>query len=81
MRALVAERGAPGGIELHDVIDPEPAPNQALVEVREVSLNRGECVTLRQQTEDGWRPGWDLAGIVVRQAADGTGPSARARVV
>ncbi len=81
MRALVAERGAPGGIELRDVIDPEPAPNQALVEVREVSLNRGECVTLRQQTEDGWRPGWDLAGIVVRQAADETGPAAGARVV
>jgi NADPH2:quinone reductase len=81
MRALVADRGAPGGIELRDVTDPEPAPNQALVEVREVSLNRGECVTLRQQAEDGWRPGWDLAGIVVRQAADETGPAAGARVV
>jgi NADPH2:quinone reductase len=81
VRALVAAPGAPGGIELRDVADPEPAPNQALVEVRAVSLNRGECVTLRQQTEDGWRPGWDLAGIVVRQAADGSGPAAGARVV
>jgi NADPH2:quinone reductase len=81
VRALVAAPGAPGGIELRNVADPEPASNQALVEVRTVSLNRGECVTLRQQTEDGWRPGWDLAGIVVRQAADGTGPAAGARVV
>jgi NADPH2:quinone reductase len=81
VRALVAAPGAPGGIELRDVADPEPASNQALVEVRAVSLNRGECVTLRQQTEDGWRPGWDLAGIVVRQAADGSGPAAGARVV
>jgi len=79
--ALVAVPGAPGGIELRDVPDPEPASNQALVEVRAVSLNRGECVTLRQQTEDGWRPGWDLAGLVLRQAADGTGPAAGARVV
>jgi NADPH2:quinone reductase len=81
VRALVAAPGAPGGIELRDVPDPEPQPIQATVEVRAVSLNRGECVTLRQQTEDGWRPGWDLAGVVVRQAADGTGPAAGARVV
>lgn len=81
MLALVAAPGAPGGIELRDVPDPEPASNQALVEVRAVSLNRGECITLRQQTEDGWRPGWDLAGVVVRQAADGTGPAAGAQVV
>lgn len=81
MRALVAAPGAPGGIELREVPDPDPARNQPLVEVRAVSLNRGECVTLRQQTEDGWRPGWDLAGVVVQQAADGTGPGAGARVV
>ena len=81
MRALVAAPGASGGIELREVADPEPGPSQALVEVRGVSLNRGECVTLRQQTEDGWRPGWDLSGVVVRQAADGTGPAAGARVV
>jgi NADPH:quinone reductase len=81
VRALVAVPGASGGIELRDVADPEPVPNQALVEVRAVSLNRGECVTLRQQTEDGWRPGWDLAGVVRRQAADGTGPAPGTRVV
>jgi NADPH:quinone reductase-like Zn-dependent oxidoreductase len=81
VRALVAVPGAPGGIELRDVADPEPVPNRALVEVRAVSLNRGECVTLRQQTEAGWRPGWDLAGVVLREAADGTGPDAGARVV
>ena len=81
MRALVAVPGAPGGIELRDLADPEPVPNQALVEVRAVSLNRGECVTLRQQTENGWRPGWDLAGVVRRQAADGTGPAPGTRVV
>jgi len=82
VRALVAAPRAPGGVELlRDVPDPEPAPNQALVEVRAVSLNRGECVSLRQQTEDGWRPGWDLAGVVFQQAADRTGPAPGAQVV
>src|SRR5712691_10025045 len=29
----------------------------------------------------GWRPGWDLAGVVERAAADGSGPGVGARVV
>jgi NADPH:quinone reductase len=81
VRALVAVPDAPGRIELLEVADPEPVPNQALVEVRAVSLNRGECVTLRQQTEDGWRPGWDVAGVVLRQSVDGTGPASGTRVL
>ncbi len=80
MRALVAARGKPGGLEIREVPDPAPHPEQAMVEVRAVSLNRGECIALRQ-VEDGWRPGWDLAGVVVQAAGDGTGPAAGARVV
>ena len=29
----------------------------------------------------GWRPGWDLAGTVIKQATDGTGPKVGSRVV
>lgn len=80
MRALVAAPGTPGGIELRDVPEPEPAVNQAVVEERAVSLNRGECTALHQ-AEDGWRPGWDLAGVVADPAADGSGPAEGTRVV
>lgn len=80
MRALVAAPDAPGGIELREVTEPTPASNEAVVEVRAVSLNRGECNALRH-AEDGWRPGWDLAGLVARSAADGSGPAEGARVV
>lgn len=80
MRALVAARGAPGRLEIRDVPDPQPRGDQALVGVLAVSLNRGECIALRQ-AEDGWRPGWDLAGVVLEPAGDGTGPGAGARVV
>jgi NADPH:quinone reductase len=79
MRAVAAAPKAPGGVEMRDVPEPIPLSNQALVEVRATSLNRGECNTLRQ-SEDGWRPGWDLAGVVVEPAMDGSGPKAGARV-
>ena len=77
MRALVASGG---GVELRQVPEPETGPDRALVRVRSVSLNRGECAALRT-AEDGWRPGWDLAGEVLRAAGDGTGPPEGARVV
>src|SRR3990170_5422243 len=80
MKAIVVAPRAPGGIELRDVPEPDPPHDHAVVEVRAVSLNRGECVALRA-AEDGWRPGWDLAGVVRARAADGSGPAAGARVV
>jgi NADPH:quinone reductase-like Zn-dependent oxidoreductase len=45
-----------------------------------VSLNRGEVRALATAPE-GWRPGWDLAGVVERSGGDGTAPAAGARVV
>lgn len=80
MRALVAAPGSRGGIELREVAEPEPGSDHAVVEIGAVSLNRGECSGLRA-VEDGWRPGWDLAGTVARGAADGSGPPEGARVV
>lgn len=77
MRALVA---ASGGVQIREVDDPVPASDHALVEVKAVSLNRGECIALGS-AEEGWRPGWDLAGVVVRPAADARGPADGARVV
>jgi NADPH2:quinone reductase len=44
------------------------------------SLNRGE-MRLFQARPEGWRPGQDIAGVVVRQAVDGGGPVEGTRVV
>ena len=78
MRALVSRQSAPYA-ELAEVPDPELRPDEALVEVKAFSLNRGE--TRRLQTlEPGTVTGWDLAGIVRRPAAEG-GPPEGARVV
>jgi NADPH:quinone reductase len=66
-------------VALSPVDPPEPAPDEALVAVEAFSVNRGEILLLQNgRTEP---PGKDIAGRIVRTAADGSGPSAGARVV
>lgn len=79
MRAIVAAK-APPHAELAELPDPGPLPNQALVEVRAFSLNRGETRRL-ESMEPGTATGWDLAGVVRQPAGDGSGPQQGARVV
>jgi NADPH2:quinone reductase len=71
MRALVADRSAPAGVSLQEAPEPEPGPDEALVEVRAVSLNRGEVRRLPARAE-GTIPGWDVAGVVLKGATEGT---------
>jgi NADPH:quinone reductase len=80
MLALVNTPGGNAPVELREVAEPQPAPNEALVEVRAFSLNRGE-LRLFQIRPEGWRPGQDISGVVLRQAADCSGPAAGTRVV
>ena len=80
MLALVNTPSGAGPVEVREVPEPTPAANEALVEVRAFSLNRGELRLFQVRPED-WRPGQDIAGIVLKQAADGTGPAVGARVV
>src|SRR6266704_4279964 len=77
MKAVVNN---PGGPAIMAVDDPRPGTGEALVAVRAFSINRGELDLLQTRTE-GWRPGQDIAGVVVEQAADGSGPAAGTRVV
>ena len=79
MRALVSMQSPPYA-ELAEVRDPEPHHDEALVEVKAFSLNRGETRRL-ESLEPGTVTGWDLAGVVKEAAADGTGPVVGARVV
>lgn len=79
-RAVVVDPDAPGRLVIRPVAEPVPDRGEAIVRVRAISLNRGE-VRRSTMAAPGWRPGWDLAGEVLRAAADGSGPRVGARVV
>jgi NADPH:quinone reductase len=80
MRALVATGNQAAPLELRELAEPSPAPDEAIIEVKNVSINRGELRLIASRPA-GWRPGQDIAGTVVRAAADGTGPAVGTRVV
>ena len=80
MLALVAAPDREEKVELREVPEPDPRPDELLAEVDSISLNRGEVNRLATAA-DGWRPGWDVAGVVLEPARDGSGPPKGARVV
>ncbi|MFF9869862.1 zinc-binding dehydrogenase [Streptomyces sp. NPDC013953] len=82
VRALVVDPSAPAAVRLGEVPDPVPAPGQVVVEVSHASLNHGDLNDARSgRVPVGAVLGSDAAGVVVRAAADGTGPALGTRVV
>ncbi|MEU4659879.1 zinc-binding dehydrogenase [Streptomyces sp. NPDC023723] len=79
MRALVVDHGEAGPVRFADVDEPVPARDEALVEIRHISLNFGE-LNYVDQWPAGAVHGHDAAGVVVRAASDGSGPSEGTRV-
>jgi len=80
MLAIVNTPGGAEPVAIREAAEPDLRPNEALVAVRSFSLNRGE-LRLFQVRPEGWRPGQDIAGVVLQAAADGSGPAAGTRVV
>ncbi|UUZ81774.1 hypothetical protein LJK88_45605 [Paenibacillus sp. P26] len=79
IRAIVVDPAAEGRLGIGEVEAPRPKPWEALLRVSAVSLNLGEVRTA-SRAEAGWRPGWDLAGVVEQAVADGSGPPVGASV-
>lgn len=82
MFALVPAPGAPFGLALGDLPDPDPAADQVVVDVTHTSLNFGEINAARSAaTGGGTVSGWDAAGVVAVAAQDGSGPPVGSRVL
>ena len=80
IRAVAVDPNAPGHLSLQSFEAPNPAPDEALIRVSAISLNRGE-VRGAQNARPGMRPGWDVAGVIEQAAANGQGPKIGDRVV
>lgn len=79
MKALVTAPDSEFGLRMDPVAEPEPGPDEALVAVSAIAVNRGELAVMHG-LPDGSRIGRDIAGTVVRAAADGSGPPPGTRV-
>ena len=79
--AIVVDTGVDARLSIQAVAAPQPAPGEALIDVRATSLNLGEVRNALTGARHGHRPGWDLAGVVAQAAADGSGPPQGSRVV
>lgn len=80
MKALINTPKGTAPVALAELPEPQPAPDEALIAVHAFSLNRGELTLMRIRPE-GWRPGQDVSGVVLKAAADGSGPKPGTRVV
>lgn len=81
IRAVAVDPTAKERLVIKEFDAPSPQPSEALVRVKAISLNLGEVRNALTEAPLGYRPGWDLAGVVERPAAGGAGPNAGARVV
>jgi NADPH2:quinone reductase len=90
MRALVTSPDKPY-VRMAEVPEPTPDHDEAIVEVRAVSVNRGELVSLpnfwdvrvdgsTMSEPLGSVPGYEMSGVVTQAAADGSGPAVGDRV-
>src|SRR5579859_6431869 len=80
VHAVLVDPKVPGRLALRPVEQPQARSAEAIIRVGAISLNRGE-INRALGADAGWRPGWDLAGVVEQAAADGSGPQRGARVV
>lgn len=81
MKAVAVAKSPEPTLVLADVPEPVAGRTEALVRVEAISLNLGEVRRGYTMAAEGWRPGWDFAGVVETAAADGQGPKAGTRVV
>jgi NADPH:quinone reductase-like Zn-dependent oxidoreductase len=79
MRAVVFDPSTTGGFAIGDVSDPTSGPSDVLVRVAAASMNFAD-IAFRDRRIAGTVPGFDAAGVVIAEAANGAGPAVGSRV-
>lgn len=79
MQVLIATGQSAALVTLGEAERPRPRPGEVLIKVEAFSVNRGEMFSLEDRGP-GWRPGKDVAGVVVQAAADAAAPAPGQRV-
>jgi NADPH:quinone reductase len=80
MRALIPTADGLPSVRFAEVDEPRARADEVVVAVEAFSVNRGETFLL-ERAEPGWRPGKDVAGVVLQAARQGDGPQVGERVV
>lgn len=80
IRAVIIDHNKANHVTLGHVVSPIAQPSQAIIQVAAISLNPGDFFGA-SVGKKGAQIGWDLAGTVIQQAADGSGPRTGSRVV
>lgn len=80
MQAIVPDPEAPGRVRMDQVEAPRAGDGEVVVDVRALSINRGEAFQLERPAV-GWRPGKDVAGVVASIGRGVDGFEAGTRVV
>lgn len=80
MQRLIPTGDPARPVAFAEVPQPVPEPGEALIKVEAFALNRGETFLLEHPLPR-MLPGKDVAGLVVQEAADGSGPGVGTRVV
>ncbi len=66
MRGWITDPTGVEGVKLvSDLPEPTPGPHDVVVEVKAYSINRGELPLIKERPKD-FRPGQDVAGVIVR---------------
>jgi len=81
MRGFITDPAGRGGLRLDgDLPEPDPAVDEVVVRVRAYAVNHDEANLIARRPH-WWRPGQDVAGVVIRAADNGSGPAEGDRVV
>ena len=67
MKTIIKDSKSQSSVSFTSVAKPSPNEHEVLVQVKAIGLNRGELMLLTM-VPDGWRAGFDIAGVVVKSS-------------